>query len=243
MRLFIFVRNCLRYSPTDQTTEEIEMVTLQSSVPSDFRIRLNIPKQRRNDRRLNKLELRVTRMLIIGIFPYCFVTLTLCVNIFVLVFHHSRSFEGFGVEGIIMDVLRELLILHLIYIPIVFTTHSREFRAAGRRFCRHKKSRTATEFDWTECGLSSFPIFITIAKQNSILLLNLIYLIMPSHFHDLKFQFSNIQENRLNCPVMTCSVRLIATWAVCYMHRLIQRCIYILCSKCHKSFYESLGAA
>ena len=145
IKLYIYVRSLLLYSPADRKeTMELDVfhITNSSTVP------VNNPRQGSSARRLNKLELRTTRILCIGIFPFCLVTLTLCLVTVVLIVYRSQGLEVFWIVIFIMKVFREVLLVHLLYIPIAYIIHSREFLAAGRRFCRTRRPISqASDFD------------------------------------------------------------------------------------------------
>lgn len=97
------------------------------------------------DRSLNRLELRAARILGLGIFPFCLMTLTLCANSVALFFFRYRGLDGFWIQ-IVMIAFRESLLIHLVYIPSVFIAQSREFRAAVKRFFRHRQPKSVGQY-------------------------------------------------------------------------------------------------
>ena len=94
----------------------------------------------------NRLEIHAARILGFGILPFCLVHLTLCICGVIGTILKSQGFNT-SLLRMVMMMCRELIRLHLIYIPVVFMTQSREFRAAFKRFCRFRKSKKAENFN------------------------------------------------------------------------------------------------
>lgn len=151
IRIYIFVRTCIRYSPPDKS-QSMELVNQQPSNSSSMSCDHHDYSQCNTDHmsnkaknRLNKLEIRAARILGFGIFPFCLVTLTLCISTVLLAFFRYKGLDVFWVK-LIMEIFRDILIVHLIYIPAIFIAHSREFRAAGKRFCRNRRATSEDQF-------------------------------------------------------------------------------------------------
>lgn len=146
IRLYMIVRSCIHFSPPDKaTTMELVPQKLTNSNSSSICSDRHKFSQDISAQRLNKLEMRAARILGVGIFPFCLVTLTICVSSMVLVLFRYKGLDVFWI-GFIMEAFREFLLLHLIYIPTVFIAQSREFRAAIRRFCRSRPPTSAVQF-------------------------------------------------------------------------------------------------
>ena len=144
LRLYIFIKNCIR------STLENAINTIDLGLTAGDRQR---PCEEENldiERRFNRLELKAARVLTMGILPFCLLTIPLSgSSVVVFSSKHLGLSTPFWLM-ILMVVLREFLQLHLTYIPAVFIIHSREFQAAGWRFCRTKQPRSSTEhkFIW-----------------------------------------------------------------------------------------------
>ena len=144
-KLYIFVRSLLRYPPASRNeTIELDIFNTNSSI-----VTVNVPHRGSSARHLNKLELRTTRILCIGIFPFCLIMFILCLVTVMLVVYRSQGLEVFWAVVFIMKIFREVLLVHLLYIPIAYIIQSREFLAAGRRFFRIRRpiSQASADFD------------------------------------------------------------------------------------------------
>ena len=152
IRLFLFIRSCIEYSSennrsTDNENSLAPLSVLLNSVSSSNNSRVVAVISSRNDHQ-NQLELKSAKILVTGILPFCLVHLPLTISSVVVVL--IRSYWGTQYASwlyLVIMILRELILLHLIYIPSIYMGQSREFRAAGARFChccpRKRVSRTA----------------------------------------------------------------------------------------------------
>lgn len=145
IKLFVFVRGCIRYAPSSRKDTNMELVTHPISDISITASCIENVAATYQKRYLNRLELRATRILGMGVLPFCFVTLTLCVSSVTLIIFHTRGFEEFWLR-VVMVVSREFLLTHLVYTPAVFVIQSREFQAALKRFCRFRQHKRVGEF-------------------------------------------------------------------------------------------------
>jgi len=83
------------------------------------------------------MEMRGAKILTVGILPFCFINLPSSLSGVVIHFVAKNLGNDYvGWLRILMVALRELILLHLIYIPAVFSVQSREFRLSSRRCCR-----------------------------------------------------------------------------------------------------------
>lgn len=138
-RLFYFIRHCVRYAPQLERNNQQESPIFNLNTASEEDV--NSRRQR-----MNRMEVRAARILGLGILPFCVVSLTLCVGSFVLIGLRSKGIEGYWMKNVIL-IFREVILIHLIYIPTVFITQSREFRLAVKRFCRwQRRSQSIDQF-------------------------------------------------------------------------------------------------
>lgn len=145
-RLFFFIRSCLRYAPAVENIHLQQIYPHQTSACSLKGEVFDMVEGRERSKRNNRLEIRAARILGLGILPFCLVNLTLCICGVARAFLESDGSETFWLR-LVMKTCRELIRLHLIYIPIVFMSQSREFHAAAKRFHRSKKSTSVGEFN------------------------------------------------------------------------------------------------
>lgn len=132
MRLYFFIRNCIRTAFEVGANRETTMVHRRHGTD-------NIGQ------RIIQLELRATRILTMGILPFCLLTIPLSgSSVCVFMSKQLNSATPLWII-LLMVILRELFQLHLIYIPAVFIIQSREFQAAGWRFFRFKQPKSSTE--------------------------------------------------------------------------------------------------
>ena len=149
IRLYLFLRSCIRYSAAASSHNSSNNVVHQD--PPRAAVLLNSSSSGNNEnhadqsriitgptgQQLNELEVRAAKILSIGILPFCLINLP--ASIFSLVFHFIRI--NWGLEqaqsmAIIMVILRELILFHLIYIPIILVAQSRRFGSCSNRSCR-----------------------------------------------------------------------------------------------------------
>ncbi len=138
IKLYVFVRRCIHYLPSTN----MELVVKHMYTPSNSGC---LHRYDATVSRISHLEMQVARILCVGILPFCLLTLFLCfITLALLVFRY----QGVDASWInpVMEVFREFLIALLIYIPAVFVIQSREFKAAGRRFCRFRPPNLAAQF-------------------------------------------------------------------------------------------------
>ena len=140
--LFLFIRRCVRFAPV---LMDLQLAVLNgrginnTSSPGEESV------ERQRQRIFNRLELRAAWILGFGILPFCLVTLTLCISSFVFVILRVEGIEVEWMEDVILT-LRELLVIHLAYIPSVFVTQSREFRSAVKRIYRFHRFQSVEHF-------------------------------------------------------------------------------------------------
>ncbi len=146
IRLYLFLRSCIRYSAAANSYNSFNNVVHQD--PPRTAVLLNSFSSGNNEnhadqsriitgptgQQLNELEVRAAKILTIGILPFCLINLP--ASIFSLVFHFIRI--NWGLEqaqsmAIIMVILRELILFHLIYIPIILVAQSRRFGSCSNR--------------------------------------------------------------------------------------------------------------
>lgn len=138
----MFVRHCIRYSRARDkdvfSISNLDDSDIQRHVSSASGARIRIPV-----RRIGLLELRASRILAMGILPFCLVTVPLSIGSAVTFVH--------GIDAVwiklAMVILREFLLLHLVYIPSVLIVQSREFRAALRRICRVRARKPNEQYN------------------------------------------------------------------------------------------------
>ena len=136
IRLYILVRSCILHSPPTNNTMELVAINRH----------LSRRQRRRHDNnngyaeRISRIEMRAARILGIGILPFCLMALSIfAINVAMLVCRYLDLDTSW--IKLVMEIFREFLILHLIYIPSIYAAHSREFKAAGRRFFRFQRPK------------------------------------------------------------------------------------------------------
>lgn len=160
IRLYLFIRFCIDYSananrPSNNNTANETVVPVVAATAAIFlnssssgyccekHARSYNPRPQPtfiscpSGQRLSWLEMRAAKILTIGILPFCFVNLPSSLSGVAIYF--VTKYLGSDYAGwlrILMVALRELILLHLIYIPAVFSAQSKEFRFASRRCCR-----------------------------------------------------------------------------------------------------------
>lgn len=131
----------MRYAPAVENIQLEQIYRHQTSVWS-----LNgLPHPTDGNSRKNRMELRAACILVLTIFPFCAINLILTVCALSSDLDSPELID----PSLMMTMLicRELIRLHFVYIPIVFATQSREFRAAVKRFCRTKTVLTSDELN------------------------------------------------------------------------------------------------
>jgi len=177
IRLYLFIRYCIDYSANSDrsSNDNTANPTAVPVVATTAAVFLNSYSsgycceqqhaQSNNSRprstfiscpsgqRLSCLEMRAAKILTVGILPFCFINLPSSLS--GVAIHFVAKYLGNDYVGwlrILMVALRELILLHLIYIPAVFSAQSREFRFASRRCCRcccrKRKRRRRRRFAW-----------------------------------------------------------------------------------------------
>lgn len=129
-RLFAFIRSYVHYT-----------APVTTGIVSDFGTQ---PLPRPNVivggtmRQVCRLELRAAKILGMGIVPFCVAKLVLSiVSVALLVSRYCQINTFWLYKSMLMS--REVLLVHLAYIPVIFTAQSREFRVAIGRFCRYRQ--------------------------------------------------------------------------------------------------------
>lgn len=143
-RLYLFIRLCVRYAPSP-VVEVIQLTVQNGPELNNSSSSSEGSSESRRQRIVNRLELRAAWILGFGILPFCLVTLALCLCSSVFVILWTQGVEIDWMKNVIL-ILREFLIIHLVYIPSVFITQSREFRAAVKRFYRFRRSQSVELF-------------------------------------------------------------------------------------------------
>ena len=139
IRILIIIR---RYQVGPPSTESIQMRSIASNGLNNSGERIEITSSTDRSRPKYRLEIQAARVLAIGNLPFCLVNLTL---LFCCLISDLDSPELVDSPLItLMMICRELIHLHLMYIPIVFSTLSREFRSAFMR-CRRIKRTPPTD--------------------------------------------------------------------------------------------------
>ena len=131
VRLFVFVRGYIRLhsaapTSTANTIEEGGSWTAGAGTAAA------------NQQQQELLELRAARFLTLGILPFCLISLPLSLigvaNYFVRQMmpeaDPEKQVAGNWLNGIMMG-LRELILFHLFYIPVVLLVKKRQFRTSG----------------------------------------------------------------------------------------------------------------
>lgn len=123
MRIFFFIRKCIRFL---------------SSVDDDIHQHSPDGGSRRPSLRNRLLDIRPARTLAFGILPYCFVNFGICVSHIVRAGLQSCGMDIFVVRIFVLTC-RELICLHLIYIPMVFMAQDHRCHTFIMEFFRSKK--------------------------------------------------------------------------------------------------------
>lgn len=128
--LFVFLHN---YSSNDlePPLENIEMELINGQHQS-----IGENDEGKNHR-INRVELRSARILNLGILPFSFVTLTTIISAFLSVILNLKGMDESWARFVLLSS-RELVLVHLVYVPFVFITQSHEFCFAVKRFYRSK---------------------------------------------------------------------------------------------------------
>lgn len=149
IRLYLFIRSCIRYSAAANSQQSSSNAVHQNSRTAAVLLNSSSSGNNENQpgqlsiiigptgQQLNELEVRATRILTIGILPFCLINLPASISC--LVFHFIRinwGHEQAQSMAIIMVILRELILFHLIYIPIILVAQSRKFGSCSNCLCQ-----------------------------------------------------------------------------------------------------------
>lgn len=130
IRLFFFIRSCIRYSSVSNETPSPPQVNRRLTAKITV---ITGP----DGQRLSRLEVKAARTLTVGILPFCLINIPLSVSSVAVVIIREHWGPEYAIWlAIVMLCMRELILLHLIYIPAVFMVQSSEFQSAGKRCCR-----------------------------------------------------------------------------------------------------------
>ena len=139
--LFVIIRNFIRFSASNSNHPNEINLELERTNNQENASRLSNPnRMTESNSRICQLELRASRILGIGIIPFCLTIFVLFLSTLTFITCRWQNLNASYIT-MIMLIFRETLLFHLLYIPTVFIVLSREFRAAFKRFFRHRTSR------------------------------------------------------------------------------------------------------